>query len=165
VVYSLAWELNDPHFLPVDTKVVRETDDEGEARSYKRSWLILDVFASSAAALELLAQQVPPASPEGSGSEEWMPAGQAVVLAQRAGFIVNLSWVTRSAEKHGVKKRDRQLPGKHKVEVEWKSLVVALVRMRAKDSDLDEPARAERDEIEKQMRESGEKKQRARPLN
>ena len=61
-------------------------------------------------------------------AEEWLPASEAVKRAQKAGLNVTLSLLSRSAKKWGVKMRPRTLPGNHKREVEFQSLVVCLAR-------------------------------------
>jgi hypothetical protein len=61
-------------------------------------------------------------------AEEWLPASEAVKRAQKAGLNVTLPSLIRYAKKWGVKIRPRTLPGNHRREVEFQSLVVYLVR-------------------------------------
>jgi hypothetical protein len=53
--------------------------------------------------------------------EEWLPASEAVRRPQVAGMPVTMSWISRSAEKQGVKIRPKQLAGKHTREIECNS--------------------------------------------
>jgi hypothetical protein len=56
-------------------------------------------------------------------ADEWRPASEAVQAAEKEGYNITLKWLTRDAEKWGVKLRKKQLPGNHKKEVEWWSLI------------------------------------------
>jgi hypothetical protein len=60
--------------------------------------------------------------------EEWVPASEAVERAKRAGFGITPPWLSKYAEKNGVRTRPRQGPGNHRSEVEWNSLAGYLLR-------------------------------------
>jgi hypothetical protein len=78
-----------------------------------------------------------------SPAAEWMPAQKAVEKAQAAGLQVNLSWLSRSAASAGVLTRTRIMPGKHKMEVEFNSLVHYLTHRETEVRNLsDSEARA-----------------------
>jgi hypothetical protein len=105
----------------------------------------------------------PPGSPRPDGEdEEWLPASAAVNRAERAGYQVGLSWLSRFAEKRGVKTRPRQLTGNHKLEVEWNSLAGYLTRKKADETDHEEPPSDEKDRIEERMKKAKEKKRQDR---
>jgi hypothetical protein len=127
------------------------------------AFLEQNVFTSSEMAIERIV--VPPQV--GEGADEWMPASKAVERAQRAGLPAELSGLIRSPEKHGVKTRPRQLPGNHRLEVEFNSYAGYLARKKAgradaeKDEDGDPPVR-ERESIEERKKEAREKKRQDR---
>jgi hypothetical protein len=92
--------------------------------------------------------------------KEWLPASAAVERAEKAGYSINLSWLTRDAAKHGIRTRPRQLEGRHRSEVEWDSLAGYLMKQKAKpDEESEEEAVSER------LREAQERKQKERPLD
>jgi hypothetical protein len=93
---------------------------------------------------------------DGSQGEEarktWMPARQAVERAEKAGFTVSLPWISKHAGKNGVETRPRQLPGNHRLEVEWNSLAGYLLNKMAEGDDDPEPTDSERARIEKEKK-------------
>jgi hypothetical protein len=93
--------------------------------------------------------------------EEWLPASQAVDQAERAGHRISLAWVSKYAEKNGVRMRPRQLDGNHRREVEWYSLMGFLTKRKAEGGDADTgngPTARERDVIEARLKEARKKK-------
>jgi len=96
--------------------------------------------------------------------EEWLPATMALERAEGKGFKVNIKWLTRDSPKYGVLIRERQLPGRHKKEVEMRSLAQCLLKRgkllkRAPSEDeLDEEA------ISLRIKKESEKKRKARPI-
>jgi hypothetical protein len=69
-----------------------------------------------------------PRSDRDPPGEQWMPASEAVKLAEKAGLKINLSTLVRFGEDWGVKMRPKTLPGNHRREVEYNSLVLYLAR-------------------------------------
>jgi hypothetical protein len=90
--------------------------------------------------------------------EEWLPASKAVVRAEQSGHPTTLKWLTQNARKYGVRIRPRQLPGRHKQEVEWASLAAWLLKRRRPENDADE-------ETADRLREAQEQKRRERPFD
>jgi hypothetical protein len=97
-----------------------------------------------------------------------MPAKVAVSRAEEKGYPIEQSWLTRDAGKHGVQLRTAQLPGRHKVEVEWGSLATYLFDNKksvgnggqsGEDGDEDDPIIAER------IRKARDRKEKERPLD
>jgi hypothetical protein len=99
------------------------------------------------------------------GCEEWLPAGQAVERAERAGLPVTLGWLSRPPRKSGVRTRPRELPGNHQREVEWYSLAGYLAKIKAEETDIDDPGSTERAGIEVRMNKAAEKKRQDRSLD
>ena len=95
---------------------------------------------------------------ETGSDEEWLPAAQAAERADRAGCPIDLPWLSRSAEKHGVKTRSHVLRGRHRREVEWNSLAGYLLRRRAAETNSDDPPNDETKEIEERKQKAGEQK-------
>jgi hypothetical protein len=89
-------------------------------------------------------------------ADEWVPASKAVQAAEREGYPITLKWLTKDAFKHGVNLRPKQLPGKHKQEVEWWSLIDCLAKRRAEYQD-DET-------LPRRIQEAQQRKQETRPL-
>jgi hypothetical protein len=58
--------------------------------------------------------------------EKWLPASQAVERAQRMGIKLSLASLSKWAAKGHVRTRERTLPGNHRTEVEWRSLIAHL---------------------------------------
>jgi hypothetical protein len=85
--------------------------------------------------------------------EEWVPATRAAEIAGQLRRPINLNWFTRSADKHGVKTRGRQLPGRHEREVELNSLLRYLAKKAAAGEDAEEPSERQRGMIEARMQE------------
>jgi hypothetical protein len=117
------------------------------------------------------AEMVVPAAPDPPQpiAEEWLPNSEAVKRAERAGFEITLSWLSRPPQKSGIKRREAQLPGDHRGEVEWNSLAGYLMKTRAEgrgfgaDNDQEEPSTTELERIEAEKQKAKEKKQRGRP--
>jgi hypothetical protein len=103
-----------------------------------------------------------PAEPTETPYDEWLPASKAVEQAQKAGYKVGLDWITRSAAKYGVRTRGRQLPGNHRLEVEWNSLAGHLLKSGKKEPDED--GQPEED-TERRIQEARERKRQNRPLD
>jgi hypothetical protein len=80
-----------------------------------------------------------PKSEVSSAAEEWLPAAEAVRRIERAGHTRSLKWLTTDAPRCGIRIRERQLPGRHKVEVEWNSLAGYLLKS-APEEETDEEA-------------------------
>jgi hypothetical protein len=99
------------------------------------------------------------ASAEPDAVEEWLPASAAVERAEQRGHAITLKWLTHDAAKHGVKIRPRELPGRHKVEVEWNSLAGHLLRPARSEEQSDEEA------VSSRLREQAERKRRELPLD
>jgi hypothetical protein len=97
--------------------------------------------------------------PIGATREEWLSATDAVERAEKAGYPITLKWLTKDAPKYGVKTRPRQLPGRHRVEVEWNSLAGCLLRAGPLDQESDEEA------IGSRLAEVRERTRRERPLD
>jgi hypothetical protein len=111
-------------------------------------------------------KQAQNAGVRGAGlSEQWMPAGQAVEQAEQAGFSVTLPWLSRSARKSGIKTRLPELPGRHRLEVEWNSLIVHLAKKKIEGKDAAEPSERERKIIEEEKKKASEKKRRSASLD
>jgi hypothetical protein len=98
----------------------------------------------------------------GHCDEQWMAANMAVARAEKASLPVSLSWLSRSAQKHGVKTRPQQMPGNHKLEVEWNSLAGYLAGRRATKSDADDPSDNVMKEVEDRKKQADEQKRRDR---
>jgi hypothetical protein len=64
----------------------------------------------------------------GSTTEEWLPAGAAAERAESKGLPLSLSYLSRLVKADKVRSRPPRLPGRHKLEVEWTSLVGYLTR-------------------------------------
>jgi hypothetical protein len=94
-----------------------------------------------------------------AAAEEWLPATEAVDWAEEAGHPITLKWVTKDASKCGVRTRPSQLPGRHKVEVEWNSLAGCLLRRALSEKEPDETT------MSASLREEQERKRRERPLD
>jgi hypothetical protein len=90
--------------------------------------------------------------------EEWLPASQAVERVEQLGYPFTVKWLTQDARKHGVRIRRRQLPGRHKKEVEWASLAAYLLEQPRPEKGVDE-------EVSDRIREAHEQKRRERPLD
>jgi hypothetical protein len=93
-----------------------------------------------------------------AAKDEWLPALKAVEWAEQCGHPISVKWLTQDACKHGVRIRPRQLPGRHKKEVEWSSLAAYLLKQPRPEQEGDEEA-ADR------IREAHEQKRRERPLD
>jgi hypothetical protein len=91
----------------------------------------------------------------------WIPASRAVERANTMGFPITLKWLTRDASKHAVRTRPRQLPGKHKVEVEWGSLDRHL-RRRGKPNRSSEEDGCSQEEAAQRIQEAKEHKRKNR---
>jgi hypothetical protein len=86
---------------------------------------------------------------------DWMPMSKAVEEAQALGFQITPSTLTKCGERWGVKIRARTLPGHHKKEVEYRSLLFALAQRQGgsnKPDESEEPSDAERARIEEEKR-------------
>jgi hypothetical protein len=59
--------------------------------------------------------------------ELWIPAERAVEEASKLNHDTQIKWLTQDAPKHGVRVRPRELPGRHKKEVEWGTLAAYLL--------------------------------------
>jgi hypothetical protein len=94
-----------------------------------------------------------------AAAEEWLPATEAVDRVEKGGGSITLKWLTQDAAKHGVRTRPSQLPGRHKVEVEWNSLAGYLLRRASSEKEPDETTVGDR------LREEEERKRRERPLD
>jgi hypothetical protein len=95
--------------------------------------------------------------------EEWLPASKAVERAQRKGFSFTITWLTRDAHKYGIKIRQRQLPGRHKKEVEMRSLTRYLFedgKLLKRPTPEEE---TEEETIKRRIQEAKEKKRRELP--
>ncbi len=99
--------------------------------------------------------------------EEWLPASEAVNLAERAGLSVSISWLSKSAKKGVIKARHRQEPGKRRyLEVEWNFLIGRLVKKKAEDAhdgDAKEPSPGEQQQIDEEIQQADAQKRRQRP--
>jgi hypothetical protein len=98
-------------------------------------------------------------------TERWLPASEAVNLAEAKGHPITLKWLTQDASKHGVRTRPRQLPGKHKVEVEWGSLAGYLLRPLEQNRNPDEEEGCGQEEAAQRIREAKEQKRKNRSLD
>jgi hypothetical protein len=101
-------------------------------------------------------------------SQEWVPASEAVKRAERSGHTITPAWLSRlpKSAQDLVQTRPRELPGKHKREVEWNSLAGYLLRRDAKpqgpeeDEGEDDPK-----EIARRIEHERKKKRQERPLD
>jgi hypothetical protein len=99
---------------------------------------------------------------------KWMPATEAVELAEESGYSIPLAWVSRDAKKHGVLVRPKQLQGNHKLEVEWNFLAVYLlehgkrIHPAAREG---EPNKTQQQEINERIKNEREKKHREHSLD
>jgi hypothetical protein len=59
--------------------------------------------------------------------KDWVPASVAVKRAAQAGFEITLPWLSKEAEKLGIKTRSNPGAGKHRREVNWSSLAGYLL--------------------------------------
>jgi hypothetical protein len=148
------------------TEAMRGDADEVESfRLCLSNWLVDKVVDSwpplpeelkppteaSVAEVEVLPGTLP-------AQEEWLPASQAVEVAQQGGHPIGLKWLTQNARKHGVRIRPRQLPGSHKQEVELASLASCLLKRPRPENDADE-------ETADRLRKAREQKRRERSLD
>jgi hypothetical protein len=101
---------------------------------------------------------------EADGSQEWLPAMEAVQRADRLGYNVKLPWLSKCATKHAVKTRPRQLAGNHKLVVEWNPLAGYLARPKA-DAGTDDPTDDQKAGVEARKQQAAEQKRHARPGN
>jgi hypothetical protein len=86
---------------------------------------------------------------EAETKEEWRPASEAAAVANKQGFSITLDWISKRKDR--IRSRPRELPGRHKTEVEMGSFAKVLLTeaiTEAVKADSDELDRAERDEIE-----------------
>ena len=98
-----------------------------------------------------------------AAGEEWLPANKAVERAEHRGHAITLKWVTQDAGKHGVRTRPRQLPGRHRVEVEWNSLAGYLLRPTGSE---EEPGgESDEEAMSSRLRDEAERMRRERPLD
>jgi hypothetical protein len=93
----------------------------------------------------------------------WLPASKAVKMAERRGYKITLTWLTRDAATHGVQLRRHKLPGRHKVEVEWKSLAAYLLN--SKQRDIGAKQEEDEAEIKERIRAASEKKRKNFPID
>jgi hypothetical protein len=90
-------------------------------------------------------------------NEEWLPASKAAERAEQSGHAITVKWLTKDAGKHGVKTRQRRLPGRHKKEVEWNSLAGHLLKQARPEE--------ESEAINHRIREAQEQKRKDRSLD
>jgi hypothetical protein len=96
--------------------------------------------------------------------EEWLPASKAVERAQKAGYSMSVSWLSRIRAHLSILIRPAALPGRHKKEVEWRSLIAYLVEHKSKDGGLqpEQDEGCDREAIERRMQEESARKHRTR---
>jgi hypothetical protein len=148
-------------------EALRGAPDEVQAfRQALMNWLIAKVVEAWPPLPEELQppQPAPAAADEAFleaelSQEEWLPAAKAVERAERAGHRISLKWLTQDAPKHGVRLRPRQLPGRHKREVEWSSLAGYLLRQQRPEEEPDEEG------ISQRLRAAQEHKRQERSLD
>jgi len=91
--------------------------------------------------------------------EKWMPASEALEVAEEKGYGITLDWISK--RKRRIRTRPRQLPGNHKLEVEMSSfgaVLFAEAKRKTVKTDTDEPGVTERSQIEARKREAQESK-------
>jgi hypothetical protein len=88
-----------------------------------------------------------------------VPAAKAVERAERAGHPISLKWLTQDAPKHGILLRPKELPGRHKQEVQWASLAGYLLRENRFEEEPDEEG------IRQRLRAAQERKRQERSLD
>jgi hypothetical protein len=106
-----------------------------------------------------------PTGPE-NRHEKWMPFAEAVEKANSIEVNVSLSWLCKNEEKHGIRSRSRQLPGNHKREVEFHSLLLGYLLNNLKHVKTETPAEESPTtdaEMDERIRVAQEKKRRERP--
>lgn len=134
------------------TRPITEGSDDQAAANY---WASHSRVLAALSAVRDMALNAAKPSLEQVETKQWMPASKAVDEAEKAGLPVTLSALTRFGEKWGVKMREKTLPGRHKLEVELNSLLLALAhRARQGRPSGDEPAEGEYDEAIKEARTS-----------
>jgi hypothetical protein len=133
---------------PLPPDILRDLQSAAEAAH--RHWLAADAAH--------------PVTVQGTAAEEWLPAAEAASRAEEKGYTITLSWLTRDAKKHGVRTRARQLSGRHKVEIEWRSLAAYLLDHKPQKDSAEQPA-DEDPSTQERIRRASESKQKERPLN
>jgi hypothetical protein len=96
---------------------------------------------------------------------KWIPANQAVTRAQKLGYKIDPSRLSRLSPESGVKTRPNQLGGAHRKKVEWSSLLDYLANEKLAQTDDEEPTGRERDRIEKRIEDASKKKKTERSLD
>jgi hypothetical protein len=95
--------------------------------------------------------------------EKWIPASEAVTVANGWGYNIVLGWISKRKDR--IRTRPRQLPGKHQLEVEMGSLARVLLAEgdhKTVNTDPDEPDQSERDRIEVRKQAEEDLKRRTR---
>jgi hypothetical protein len=121
---------------------------------------ILSAIRWEAQQAALRRERTPPGHPS---KEDWLSATKAIAFAKTKGFAITLGWIVKRKGK--IRTRPRQLLGKHKLEVEKNSLLVALANEAKRlevENDTDEPAESMRAEIEERKNSERVRKQRDR---
>jgi hypothetical protein len=144
---------NDAKVAEIFSEAVHADPSDLETfRHYLVNWLMDKVVDTWPPVPEELKQpsktaqaEVPPnvgstMAPQG----EWLPASRAVERAEYHGHHITLKWLTQDAHKHGVHIRPRQQRGRHKKEVEWRSLAGFLMKPAPSEKELDEEALSHR---------------------
>jgi hypothetical protein len=110
--------------------------------------------------------------PTAQAREDWQPYSVAVARAARKGYLISLSFLSKKQDR--LRTRPKQLPGKHRREVEMNSLWAFLVSddgpvpkppPNEMEADGGEPGPRQQDIISARITRASEKNRKERPLD